>query len=548
MPRSHRSVPWMASVILGLLLLAGLAPNECNDPAAGEFIASISDSSYSATIHVNVTDNVGRNVTGAKVTLENNETYTSYPADEDGKLTIAGLLADTNGTEYNLSAQCDGYLELGSVSVIVTPFNASWINLTVRGGLIIGTVTENWQPIVGANVSLDELGINTTTGSNGDYSIDGLKAGAYSVTATAINHNPLTRVATVPIGDYIRLDFALASLTGSVSGTVLHATTLEPIKDANVSVKVESTPPVTITVTSAMDGTYYVPNLPAGTYSISVSLEGFNTSTVEGVEVISGVATTDVDILLVEKPTRLWGIVRSGTVLLVGANVSVWGTEYSGLSSIDGRYEIGGIPAGTYTVEASLQGYYNSTVLNVEIARGSSLQLDFNMTGLPGGLYGVVVDSVSGNPLSGVRVLLLPQRETVTNINGEFEFTGLKEGNYTVQVTLEGYRPVEIGPVVITHEEKTQLDDIRLEPTRKSLGGFIFGFDLAHSMMILALFLTIVILALAVVLRIRTFEAPDKAPAIYDELYDEGEEEDDVKAKEAVSATNLRGVDEEGDE
>jgi hypothetical protein len=56
-----------------------------------------------------------------------------------------------------------------------------------------------------------------------------------------------------------------------------------------------------------------------------------------------------------------------------------------------------------------------------------------------------------------------------------------------------------------------------MEPTKEGFGGFIFGFDLAHSMMILALFLTIVILALAVILRIRTLEAPDKAPAVYDQ-------------------------------
>jgi cell division protein FtsB len=35
-------------------------------------------------------------------------------------------------------------------------------------------------------------------------------------------------------------------------------------------------------------------------------------------------------------------------------------------------------------------------------------------------------------------------------------------------------------------------------------------------MMILALFLTIVILAIAVYLRIRTFQAPETAPAVYD--------------------------------
>jgi hypothetical protein len=53
-------------------------------------------------------------------------------------------------------------------------------------------------------------------------------------------------------------------------------------------------------------------------------------------------------------------------------------------------------------------------------------------------------------------------------------------------------------------------------------------------MMILALFLTIIILALAVMLRIKTFEAPDKAPAVYDqeEMQEEEEAEEKERAKE----------------
>jgi hypothetical protein len=229
--------------------------------------------------------------------------------------------------------------------------------------------------------------------------------------------------------------------------------------------------------------------------------------------------------------------------------VSVWATDFFALSSIEGKYEMDGIPAGIYTVEASLQGYLNVTVINVEIKRGAELTLNFNLTGLPGGLYGVVVDSVTGEPLSGVKVTLLPQRDTITNINGEFEFTGLKEGNYTVQFFLDGYRPVEMGQIVITHEETTQLGEIHLEKTRDSFGGFIFGFDLAHSMMILALFLTIVILALAVVLRIRTFESPDKAPAIYDELYDEEDEAGvaDEGRKDRPTAGRVKGSGDDDD-
>lgn len=518
------------------------------EPYEDVLTAAISETAYTATIEVQVADNVGRNVTGATVTLVGNDTYTAWPADEYGRLTIPGLLADSNGTEYNLSAQCDGYLELAAVSAIVKPYNTTWVNLTVKGGVIYGSITENWVPVADANVSLDDYGLNTTSGSDGSYRIEGLKGDTYSVSVTAVNHDPLTRIVTLPIDGIAKLDFALTSKMGSISGVVLHAASEEPIEGAEVSVKVEGPTPVTIVVSTEVDGAYYVPGLPAGTYSVSVSLEGFNTSTVEDVVVISGVDTKDVDVYLEEKPTAMWGIVRSGSILLVGANVSVWGTDYYGLSSIEGEYEINGIPAGTYTVEASLNGYLNATISAVEISRGSNLELNFNLTGLPGGLSGIVVDLVTGQPLSGVRILLLPQREVVTNINGEFVFTGLKEGNYTLRVTMNGYRPVEISPIMITNEEIVDIGEVHLETVGESFGGFIFGFDLAHSMMILALFLTIVILALAVVLRIRTFEAPDKSPAIYDELDIEEEGEADEGEEELGADLESNAVDLHGEE
>jgi hypothetical protein len=534
------------AVLLLVMLTFALSIQKSTD---GDMLrASASFEDYTGSIHVNVTDNVGRPITEAMVTIIGNQS-SGWSVDDEGQVTIYGLLADSNGTEYVLTAECSGY-ESGSASVVVTPSNMSYLNLSVEGGTIMGIVSDGSGRIAGANVSLEALSINVTTDSNGWYIMDGVKAGSYTITASAPNHDPLTKGAILPIGGILILDFDLASQTGSISGTVMHATTEDPIVGVNVSVRVEGVTPVTVTVASGADGRYYVPNIPAGTYSVTASLEGFNTSTVTGIEVESGVATEDVDIYLEEKPTKLWGIVRSGSILLVGANVSVWATDFFSLSSIEGKYEIDGIPAGIYTVEASLQGYLNVTVAGVEVKRGAELTLNFNLTGLPGGLYGVVVDSVTGSPLPGVKVTLLPQRETITNINGEFEFTGLKEGNYTVRFALDGYRPVEIDSIVITHEETTQLGEIHLEKTRDSFGGFIFGFDLAHSMMILALFLTIVILALAVVLRIRTFESPDRAPAIYDELYDEEEEEAGAQSeadKGPLTAGKVEGSDEDDD-
>jgi len=475
---------------------------------------------------------VGRPVEGA---LERNEwNLSSWITNLTVKLSIPGLYADANGPEYTLWAEKTGYETSTNEIANVTPHNTSNARLEIQGGVILGWVHDQIGNIANATVSISALGYSNKTDADGNYRLYGIPGGIHSVTVSAPGYANQTLDVTLVTGDFATQHFYMIPLTGRISGLVLHASTLEPLAGANLSVQMGS---VTVTVTSDVNGTYLIPGLSAGTYTVSANLEGFNESTVAGVAVESGETTEEVDLHLEEKPTKLLGTVRSGTVLLVGANVSVWGTEYYGLSSIEGKYEIDGIPAGTYTVEASLHGYLNVTILGVEIAMGSELQLNFNLTGLPGALYGIVVDAATGNQLAGVTVVVLPQRETITNTNGEFQFTGLPADEYIVRFTLDGYQPKEIGPITTTLDETTEMGSIDLKPTRESFGGFIFGFDLAHSMMILALFLTIIILAFAVVLRIRTFEAPDKAPAIYDELdeedAEEAQEEDELDEEDA---------------
>ncbi len=519
MLRSVFAIRSIMPALVGLLTVALLivSATAVVDPDDGTINSGVLAEAYTASLQINVSDDAGRPVSSASVKLVGNES--SWLTDEEGVALISGILADSNGTEYTVYAECEGYESSSPVVLTTTPDNTTFSNLTVRGGGIFGTVSTDGEPVWHANISIVQLGLNTSTAIDGTYTFEGIKGGAYSVVANASYFEPVTKTVVVAVGDYVPLHFSLVSLRGAISGTVLRMDTEEPLANASVSVKVDD---YTITVTSDTNGSYHIPNIPPGTYSITVSLTGFNTTVIEDVEVVSGVTTEGVDVLLQEKPTVLTGVVKSGTVLLVGANVSIVGTELYGVTDVEGVYEIRDIPAGVYTVVASLQGYDNATIMNVLIERGSEFRLNINLTGkLGGAVYGIVIDASTGKFLSGVRVTLLPLRETITNINGEFQFTGLEAGNYSLVFSHDGYRPLEIMGVAVGSENRTELGTVSLEPARDSYGGFIFGFDLAHSMMILALFLTIVILAFAVVLRIRSFEAPDKAPAVYDELGEE---------------------------
>jgi len=496
-----------------------------------------------ASIHANVTDDVGRPMENAIVKIAGNPG--GWFTNASGEVTITDLPADTNGTIYTAWAEKPNYVQSPNDQPVLTPGNTSFVDLEIRGGVILGSVSDATGTIAGATVTISALGYSDLTDTQGAFRLSGIPGGTHSVTASATGYVNLTKDVVLDIGGVSSVDFELSSKTGAISGIIVHEHTFEPLEGANVSVKIGD---LTVTVVSGADGSYRIPGLQGGTYSVTATLDGFNTSIRSAVTVVSGFDTSGVNFELVEKPTRLHGVVRAGSILLVGVTIQVVGTNYSANSSVKGEYDIRNIPAGTYTINVSHKGYQASSIPNVVIPRGGQTELNIDLVSLPGGsLIGNVTASDSKQPLSGVEVSIVgpesDERISITNINGQFEVTGLASGNYTVRFVLSGYKPRQIGPITISSEGTVRLDLITMEPLSEPFGGFIFGFDLAHSMMILALFLTIIILALAVVLRIRSFEAPDKAPAVYDEAGEpsEAEEKEEEPTKETGAKEENRG-------
>jgi hypothetical protein len=489
----------------------------------------------SGTFVVNVTDGVGRGIAGATVRTTGNGIFWQNQTGSDGSVTISLIPADdnvTDGLTYQLNASMPGYRDSTNLFQNVSENGTKYVTLVIFGGSILGTVTTSlggtMMPVEGANVTIASLGFSTNVSpSNGAYELDGIPAGTVSVTANASGYVPSSQDVFMPLGGNVLLNFVLISQNGSISGRVYHSTLHTVLNNTNVSVRVGS---FTITVMSASDGSYNLTNLPEGSYTLTAEREGFISTSISDVVVTRGNRTAGVDFNLTEKPTMLYGVVRSGTRLLVGANVSVVGTSIFNLSGPDGNYEIGNLTAGVYTITASSPGYETATIADVVVPEGGAVQLNINLTGLPGGLIsGVVIDIDTGMPLANVLVTIVdivpPRVGVATDINGAYGLPGLDPGNYTVRFEKTGYRPVEISNINVTKDGETK-QNLEMTPLRNGFEGFIPGFDVPHSMMLMALCLTIVIFALAVYLRHRSFETPESAPAIYDQVEEEEDEEE----------------------
>jgi len=505
----------IAVLFLGITVVVALPPPEPSYQGATVL------GSFTADANVTVTDNAGRLMNLAEVRIVGGSG--SWLTNDEGFVQIPGLYAnDTDpGTSYNFTASKSGYRSTVTQFWLLSN-QTNNITLVVEGGTILGIVTSHGDPISGANVSISALKSYNITGSDGRYQLSGIPWGTHDVTASKTGYDNKTETVTFASGDLYWRDFSIDQQTGSISGFVKSDAGAWLI-GANVTIRVGLS---TITVPSNDTGFYNLDNLPEGTYSLTASLNGFYSNTTTNIPVTRGDRTENINFTLFQKPSRLYGVVKAGTLLLPGVNISVVGTSLYNISDYEGAYQLVNMTAGTYNISASLPGYVTN-ITEVVVPAGSDIQLLINLREMPGSQVMVRVTATdTGAALVGVLITISgeniePQTQS-TNIDGKFAFTGLAPGNYTLQLVKEGYQPIEITKRIWAGENETLV--FTMEPLRKGDTGFIFGFDMAHSMMILALFLTIVILAMAVWLRIKTFQTPESAPAVYDEEPEEQEE------------------------
>jgi len=158
-------------------------------------------------------------------------------------------------------------------------------------GTISGNVTDGTNPIVGATLSVVVGGTTylATSVTGGSYSIANVPVGTgYTVNASATGYNPNSSSSVaVTFGTATPVNFALTAVptTGTIAGTVTNNQSA-PLSGATVSVVVSGT---TYTTTTAVNGTYTIASVPAGTgYTVTATA----TNASYGVGSAAGVAVT----------------------------------------------------------------------------------------------------------------------------------------------------------------------------------------------------------------------------------------------------------------
>jgi hypothetical protein len=262
------------------------------------------------------------------------------------------------------------------------------------------TVTYGPDKILIDTQQVMSLAPETSTTLTFAWDTTGVATGLYTVNATAVLSSDIN-LENNNLPDTV----LVATPTGHIAGTVEDASTGDPIEDVQVSAGDY------FAFTDA-DGHYNITNVPTGTHIVTASKSGFQTSTETNINVVAR-QTTALDFALTPLPTTgtITGTVTdaNGTPI-EGVNVTISG--HSDTTDGGGQYIIADVPAGTYTVTASKDGYETYSNSNVVVTAGQTTTLNFELTQKPQDItlyaaIGIIVIIV----LSGIAIYLLRTRK-----------------------------------------------------------------------------------------------------------------------------------------
>ncbi|KTR94792.1 hypothetical protein NS220_07745 [Microbacterium testaceum] len=380
----------------------------------------------------------------------------------DGSYTVRGVSAGkyvalvTPGSSSYVPTWSDGTASKDRADYFAVPASGATKDLTVvRAGKV--TLT----PAVTGYVALYRWASTGTTYVKGDYvsagstfTAEGLAPGEYTVLVgryylggapdeSTASHFTVSSGKTKSLGRVDTTPKNGGVISGRITATDATFASVTAYDATGRSYYASST-------SSASGMTYSLPNLPAGTYTVSAQLMGYPTAWYGGrkaatVSVTNGTTTT-ADITAARADASLSGKVTKAGAAAAGAGVQllevVSSTQTGQISyataAPDGSYSFGKVllSGRTYRVTVWVPGAPEKSVTFT----ASSGTLTKNVTlDVLGQLSGRVSDRGTGKAAANIPVRAVRDGDTgdgystVTDAAGGYDFTGLRAGTYRVQ-------------------------------------------------------------------------------------------------------------------
>lgn len=310
-------------------------------------------------------------------------------------------------------------------------------------GRLTGTVFNPDGSHAGSNVTVKisfrpDYSIKTDTNGFFDTQI-GLPAGGYTVEV----NDPLTglkgqSIATVVPGI---TNVCNVQLIGKGAMTVLvRQANGATATNATVEIKLGAFPNDTFTGSAGTNGTITFQNIFAGPYAVSGSVLSGPTTIFgrAGVTVVAG-QTNSVMVTLGPTAMIRGTFVQRDLVTPVGFAQVALGSIGFATTDAAGKFEVAGIPLGTYRLVTQNPVTGVGTIANVTLAVDGEIRDVLLIEQARGEIQGFVVNGYGTGFVPGANVKLrvsdglTPERAVTTGPDGAFSFPGTAEGSFTLQ-------------------------------------------------------------------------------------------------------------------
>jgi hypothetical protein len=361
--------------------------------------------------------------------------------------------------ELRVEATADGYAPAnedatapGEIEILLTP-----------GGSIAGTVVDaGGRPVENAEVVADYIDVHqrARTDAAGRFQIDQLIPARYEVSARAPRGFARSAGSVmVPLGGHVEGLALRLTPAVHVSGRIelpAGATCADPI-----AVLHEPKRQWDLTLVPQLDGSLAAEAVRPGSYAVHLRCRGFHQRPTP----LLVVGATDLDGL--RWPMDAGGTIRGhvntlGGEAAAGANVNArplggtaWAVDTAGP---DGRYELTGLPAGSYELTASTN-HAGEAKATVTLADGATIDQEL-MVEEGSTIRGVVVDP-QGKPVGGVSITTVGNGGAATTAgdDGRFEIA-VRPGTFRVIAVREDIKA--LGPGVSVTVAASETENVRI--------------------------------------------------------------------------------------
>lgn len=264
-------------------------------------------------------------------------------------------------------------------------FTVPWHKWAGTGNGSISGVVKDISSCTALAAKVSSSAGSTTAGSAGNYSLSSVPPNSYTVTATYPNYTSASKSVTVAAGLAASAKLFLGTGSGQINGTITD-TSGTAVSGASVQlVGSSSASGSDETITTGTNGVYNSGAIAAGTYQITASANGYNSTTATATVAVGATATQNLVLTPSSSPppkTAGAGMI-TGKVLKDDTTVTLTGAKvaYSGgsvLTNSSGAYSISNVPAGSVVVTASATGYVAASS-TVSVPSGGTATSTFNL-------------------------------------------------------------------------------------------------------------------------------------------------------------------------